>query len=501
MIKHFRQIRQHLLSENKYKHPIPVIISTLSMVMLIFSCSGTESNKAVSQEIIGVEYPETYELANIILALTEYGRTDKTEVRQNFDYYNKVLEYFKSYMEHPLLDSVNYSRERWEEYLSFRTDSYAFEFDESGPLKRKFDFYANEGFQPFDDHLDLINDFVQQSNFRAFFAQNQDYYQAVTATYKKTQYLNEMREFLIQEFGKQYSNDSKYNIVLSPFVYRMNCHRDIDSTTVADFTTIPDYVLSDTISPNESDLATSIHSLFTEMDHGYVNPATNQWKDLVAQNFDATLWDNESGYNEGEGYDSTGSAVFNEYMTWAVYDIFLNEHFPGLADEVGLNWSFQNDSRGFEYSQLFTQKLLSLYNNKAEGQTLKDLYPELLAWTSEIQKDLSKPKIISPKDSVSTRFSESTKIAISFSEPMKEADTITAIFQDGKNLREFISLNRTDNNLVWKENGRTVEFEINLPTERDAYYLQFNWWGTKHPLISAKGVLIKSGTYFKVNAE
>ncbi len=485
----------------KIRQPLTIIICTLSLVVFTFSCKNSKKENIESKEIIGVEYPETYELANIILALTEYGKTDKLEVRQGFEYYNKALEYFAPVNQHPLLDSVNYSRERWEEYLSFRTDSYAFTFDENNQLKRKFNFYANKGVQPFDDHLGLINDFVQKSNFREFFAQNKDYYDAVSDKYKKTQYINEMREFLINEFGEQYSNDEQYNVVLSPFVYRMNCHRDIDSTTVADFITIPNYVLSDTITTNEKDIATSIHSLFTEMDHGYVNPTTMKWKDLVSEKFDAQLWDNKSGYNESDGYDNTGSAVFNEYMTWAVYDIFLKKYFPGLADEVGLNWSFQNNSRGFEYPQLFTQQLLTLYNQKEEDETLKDLYPKMLEWTAKIQEDLSKPKIISPKDSLSARFSEKTRIAISFSEPMKKTDTITTILQDGKNFREFIDLSRTENNLSWAENGKSVEFEMNLPNNREAYYLQFNWWGTRYPLMSKKGVLVKSAIYFKVIGE
>ncbi len=477
---------------------IKIIVSLVITVLFTFSCEKGKTTNAKNKNIIQIEYPESYELANIILALTEYGKTDKWEVRQGFDYYDKVQEYFKSVNKHPLLDSVNYSRERWEEYLSFRTDSYAFMFNENNRLKRKFNFYTNRGFHPFDNHLDLINDFIQKSNFRVFFEQNKDYYISVSDKYKKTQYLNEMREFLIDEFGEQYSDDEKYNIVLSPFVYRMNCHRDIDSTTVADFITIPNYVLSDTIVTNKKDIATSIHNLFTEMDHGYVNPTTSQWQNLVTKKFNAQLWDNKSGYNEGEGYDDSGNATFNEYMTWAVYDIFLQKYFPNIVDEVGLNWSFQNDSRGFEYSQLFTQQLLTLYNQKKDGETLKDLYPNILDWTSEIQKSLSKPKIISPKDSISINFSEKTKVAITFSERMKKSDTITTILQNGKKIRKFIDLNSLDNNLNWSENGMTVEFEISLPSNHNLCYLQFNWWGTKHPLISEKGILIKSGTYFKI---
>ncbi|MEP2935788.1 MAG: DUF4932 domain-containing protein [Gilvibacter sp.] len=482
----------------KIRQPIRISLIIFLLASFTFSCESSKRESIVSNEIISVQYPEAYELANIILALTEYGKTDETEVRKGFDYYNKVQDYFKPVSEHPLLDSVNYSRERWEEYLSFRTDSYAFAFDENNQLKRTVQFYANKGFKPFDDHLELINDFVQKSNFRDFFAQNKDYYEAVSNKYKKTQYINEMREFLIEEFGAQYQNDEKYNVVLSPFVYRMNCHRDIDSTTVADFITIPGYVLSDTITAEVKDIATSIHNLFTEMDHGYVNPTTDHYKELVNNSFDAKLWDNKSGYNDGDGYDNLGNAVFNEYMTWAVYDVFLKKHFPTHANEVGLYWSFQNQSRGFEYPQLFTQQLLALYNQKEDGENIKDLYPKMLEWSSKIQHEITRPKIMTPQDSTSTRFSDKTRITISFSEPMKKTDTITTIFQDGNNLRKFIDLSRTQNNLSWSEDGKTVEFDIDLPSDREAYYLQFNWWGAKHAFISEKGVLIDNGTYFKV---
>ncbi|PQJ80113.1 DUF4932 domain-containing protein [Polaribacter porphyrae] len=480
----------------KLNQSFKIVIYSFLLIFFISSCKSSEQESIASDKIISVQYPETYELANIILALTQYGKIDVGEVRKDFDYYNKVMKYFKPVMNHSLLDSVNYSRKKWEDYLSFRTDSYAFEFDENNQLKRKINFYTNKGFQPFDNHLDLINDFVKKSKFRDFFKQNKAYYTAVSDKYEKTQYLNEMREFLIEEFGEQYSIDNKYNVVLSPFVYRMNCHRNIDSLTVADFITIPDYVLSDTISINKQNIATSIHSLFTEMDHGYVNPTTDKFKELVNKNFDAKLWDNKSGYNENGGF-----GVFNEYMTWGIYDIFLQKHFPNLADEVGLYWSFQNDSRGFEYSRLFTQQLLMFYNTKKEDETIKDLYPKMLEWTSEVQKNLSKPEIISPKDVLITNLSEKTKINISFSEPMKKSDTITVKLQDRKFSKAFIDLNAIDNNLKWSTNGTSVEFEMSLNNKLVPYYLQFNWWGTKHPLISKKGVLIKSAKYFKITNE
>jgi len=471
-----------------FKTSITLIVLTL----LIYSCNDLKVSNNKSDSIIQIEYPETYELANIILALTDYGKTDKWEVRQDFDYYEKVQEYFEPVSNHPLLDSVNYSRERWKEYLSFRTDSYSFTFDKNNKLKRSINFYANEGVKPFDNHLDLINDFVDKSNFRTFFNQNKEFYISISKKYKKTQYLKEMRDFLTSEFGEQYSLDSKYKVILSPFVYRMNCHRDIDSMITADFITIPDYVLTDSISVKEKSIATSIHNLFTEMDHGYVNPATKKWNDLVINNFDESLWNNESGY------ENQGNAVFNEYMTWAVYDIFLQKHFPKYAKEIGLNWSFQNETRGFQYQQLFTQKLLSLYNNREENEKIIDLYPKLLKWTSDSKNNLSKPKLLLHKDSISVKFSSNSKINISFSEPMKKVNNFTILLQNEKNKTDVKEITSIDNGLKWTENGEQVEFNLDLPENSKSYYVIFNWWRTKNPIYSKKDILLKNTSYFKL---
>jgi len=468
---------------------VPIITMLIAFAS---SCNDTKSNTTVSESIIQVEYPETYELANIILALTEYGQTDPWEVRQGFAYYSEVQAYFKPVSNHPLLDSVNYSRERWEAYLSFRTDAYAFSFDENNQLKRDSDFYTNEGFSPFDKHLELINDFVAKSNFRSFFAAHQDYYKSIAAKYKETQYLNEMRTFLASEFEPQFTYDDQYKVVLSPFVYRMNCHREIDSTTTADFITIPAYVLSDTITVKDKDIATGVHNLFTEMDHGYVNPTTKKLNELVSNNFDETVWTKESGY------ENSDNAVFNEYMTWAVYDLFLQKHFPEFAEEVGLYWSFQNESRGFPYAQLFTQKLLRLYNSKKTGETIEDLYPQLLQWTSEIQKRVTKPTLLLAKDSISLSFSPTTEIRIAFSEPMKKAENFTIILQDEKQQQTIHEITAQDNGIAWVENGEEVTFTLALPATSKHYYILFNWWGTKNPIYSEKNILLTNTSYLKL---
>ena len=52
---------------------------------------------------VKIELSESYELGNIILALTEYGRTDPYDVQKIPPYYDEIITYFEPVKDHPLL--------------------------------------------------------------------------------------------------------------------------------------------------------------------------------------------------------------------------------------------------------------------------------------------------------------------------------------------------------------------------------------------------------------
>ena len=210
-----------------------------ALLLVLFLNVSCLMGQVVSNPDSPVRLSETYELANIILALTDYGKTDPWEVSQQSVYYQQVREHFDKYSSHPLLTKVNYSRQQWENYLSFRTDSYAFSFDASNHLVRNFPMVTNAGFNPFEENLNLIEDFVEASGFRQFYQAHLSYYQDLAKAYLNSQHYPEMRQFLEKEFGKQ-SITSAYAIVMSPLVGRMNCHRRVAGIDT-DFITLPNF--------------------------------------------------------------------------------------------------------------------------------------------------------------------------------------------------------------------------------------------------------------------
>lgn len=392
---------------------------------------------------VKVHNSEVYELANIVLAITPYGKTDPWEVYKNSNYYKDVIAHFDKYADHPLILKTNYSREEWDKFLSFRTDSYGFEFDDNGALKRKFHFSIIDSLNEFEENIDLINDFVKVSGFRDFYKKHTSYYDKTKDIYEKTQMIPEILSFLEEEFNLK--KTTSFSIVISPLINRMNCQKTVEEVPTS-FITLPEYMLDiENIKDISAyNIASNLHMLFTEIDHDFVNPTTEKYKNELSAYFSATKWD------LGSGYEKYPFATFNEYMTWAVYDIFVLKYFPQVATEVIKDWQLQNESRKFFASSLFSNKLQQLYHNKKKNETIADLYPKILKWCKKTQDKLSLPTIVN--NSI-----EGDKMSIVFSEKMKKDNHLDALLvvRKEKATSKIVNLK----NIQWSKDGKTITFD------------------------------------------
>ncbi|WP_326984670.1 DUF4932 domain-containing protein [Chryseobacterium sp. MYb264] len=441
-----------------------------------------------SQKNIKVELTESYELGNIILALTEYGKTDPWDVQKIPPYYDEILQYFDPVKDHPLLKKVNYSREKWKNFLGFRTDMYAFSFDKNGKLKRDYPFNSF-GPQEVDDHLELINDFVKKSDYRQFYRQHQSVYKQIIKNYKDYYFINKSFLFLDDLAPKSKENvGSNYIIAISPLVGGQNCHREIDSLTTVDFPNIDkDLILGNMKSHIESRISAN-HSIFTEMDHGYVNPLSSRHSKLISANFNPEKWAKNSGYK--------GINIFNEYMTWAVYDLFIHEYFPKQkVDSISNVFSKQNSTRGFIAQNIFSKKLLSLYQ-KSSAKKLDDLYEPMLKWCKSVENKITQPLLLNA-DSKNFISLLNETVTLNFSEPMKKSDEIEVTvyeFQDGKQTKNSMLI--SVKNPVWSKDGRSVSFK--LSTTYNEYALGFYHWKNLKGLYSQNDILLYANSYILI---
>lgn len=440
--------------------------------------------KVYPQDNIKIEISESYELSNIILALTQYGRTDKWDVQKISPYYDEILKYFEPVKNHPLLDSVNYSRPKWEKFLGFRTDMYAFSFDQNGKLKRDYPFNS---FGPIevDKNIDLINDFVLKSNFRKFYKEHKDFYNKIVSNYKEYYFLNESKQFLDRVAKKPKKEIKKYYIVaISPLVGGQNCHRDIDSSKTVDFPNISKGLILGNLEFNNKRIVEN-HSLFTEMDHGYINPISDRYEKRITSNFNIVKWDKESGYQ--------GINCFNEYMTWAVYDLFIKENFPKVSDSIALQWQYQNSSRGFIAQNLFSKKVAELYFNQKGIKKIENIYKPLLKWCKKNESKISQP-ILMDIDTEKFIKTDISNIQIIFSEEMDTKSSFQVQIVEFKNGNQTGIVNLIDaKDCLWDNKGKKLTLKLN--TDFEEFALIFNWWGIDKPLLSVSGILLKPQSY------
>lgn len=457
----------------------------ISLLTILLLAGLARPAAAAPAAPVAVRFSEAYELANIILALTPYGQSDPYEVYKNSRYYREVRAYFAPVMQHSLLTQANYSRKQWDKYLAFRTDAYAFGFTAQGQLVREFAFTAQGATQPFDSLLGQVTDFARVSGFRAFYRRHQPYYDSLTVAYRQSQHLPEALAFLTAELGQAQAS-GRYAVVLSPLVYRMSCHRDVQHVPT-DFATIPEYLLSGDMQkkPAPADVLTGIHALFTETDHGFVNPVTSAHGARVRADFDVKQWDTGSGYDQGD-FDT-----FNEYMTWAVYDLFAYRYFAAQAPLVCQNWAMQNESRGFLASRLFNNKLRELYDQRKKGQTVRDLYPALLAWCRRVQPTLARPAIAGcPLQGATLTTGRRAHYDITFTQPLRELASFDVLLKTDRpaSPARRVVLTRAANNLAWGEQGRRVSFDLELENNcRNTLALNQAWF-TEVPLSTPQGV-------------
>lgn len=438
-----------------------------------------------SQDNVKIEMTESYELSNIILALTQYGRTDKWDVQKVPPYYDEILKYFEPVKNHPLLDSVNYSRPKWEKFLGFRTDMYAFSFDKNGKLKRNYPFNS---FGPIevDKNIDLINDFVEKSNYRRFYKDHKDLYDKIISNYKEYYFVGKSKQFL-DKVSEKSKNDAlkKYIVAISPLVGGQNCHRDTDSSTTVDFPNISKDLILGNLETGYKTRVVENHSLFTEMDHGYVNPISDKYERLITSNFNIAKWDKESGYSGING--------FNEYMTWAVYDLFIKENFPKVADSIALQWQYQNASRGFIAQNLFAKKVSELYFKQKGNKRIESIYKPLLKWCKTVENKIIQPTLLNIDTKNFTKMNI-LNFEILFSEEMR----INSHFQI--QIVEFKNGNQTGKeniievkNAIWTNNGKKLTLKVDADFEEFA--MIFNWWGMEKPLLSKNGIMLKPQSY------
>ena len=344
-------------------------------------CGGpTEPSVSIEEDRdtgrIRVMVPEAYELANVILALTSFGRNDPSTIRQEGSYYEAVQAWFDP-SEPSLADLQLGGSDPLRQYYEFRENSAAYGFVEDRVVRgERFAIL----WQPnrFGDRLASVQAFADATDFRTFYEQQAPFYASLIARYRETAEVEAMIAWLEGQFGDEYD---RYTVVLSPLVNGRHSATwqvtGLGSEGVV-FVAGPDVDGGPSLSPAERSAIVQ-RILLTELDHLFVNPVSEVHEPAIRQAFvQRARWTSDPS-----SFYDTPLTVFNEYMTWAIFTLWLDEHAPEEEFEsIVSRMEQQMEARLFTHFEAFNRALLELWREAGEDARVVDLYPAIIDWAA-----------------------------------------------------------------------------------------------------------------------
>ena len=326
--------------------------------------------------------PEPYELAAVILSLTEVG----AELTADTPYATEVSKHFGRFRDHPAVAAATQGDRPGEadgffDYIEFRENAYAYCFDDEGgdpgrlfrcqPFSHVWGRQANA----FARNLDLIEDFARVSDFRAFYDAHREHYRELAGDLASKADILAMRDWLDARFPVRVD---AMQVAFSPLTDGSHSTQRIED---GEFVAVAMFVQPVSEIPL-ADRFKVERMLFTELDHNYVNPTISdaQETELNEGAFADPYWV-QGGSTDAYG---DGFAVFAEYATWALYEVWATEQ-PGTDAEALRAYldGFMEDDRGFVRYRAFADEMTRLYRQEAaagEPVFLPGLYARLIAW-------------------------------------------------------------------------------------------------------------------------
>lgn len=371
---------------------LAIISVTVLAILFIEDRSGTQPATEIGfdeayiqkyQGEVSYEVPEVYELANIAIALTEVGQESPYRVFKDTEYYKRVMDYFLPYADHPLLDEINYTDSQIMDYFSFRENSLAYIFDGKelvpGGVFPPGMIWRGDGGDRFAEHLDLVEDFAQTSGFRAFYAENQDYYEAESRTYRQAADVQDMWDWLESRIDTRFDS---YRVVFSPLIYASHSTQQFHDNGLSQvilFECGP-HIYQDTGFSPEVQEGLIAKLLFTEIDHNYVGQVTRDYREEINAAL-APISDWHA--NEGGQLYNSATGTFDEYMTWGVFLLYAHDTYPEEVYKQVADYTVNSmvEGRGFIRFEAFAKELLRYYKADPD-QMIADLYPRILQWAA-----------------------------------------------------------------------------------------------------------------------
>jgi hypothetical protein len=331
---------------------------------------------------------DIYELVNIAIALTDFVDQPDYDrvVYKDTDYHRDLQEHFAPVEDHPFVLWLNEEMtENYQMYWQHKMNGYAFVEADDGGIARS-PVYGATGFTNAQNTLlpamKMMDDFAKTSDYKAFLDRHRDLLREQTDFMRDGLGAPEMLAWLKGNFPRVDAYDH-VKVVFSPLVYGWQSVTWMESNGFKELQPHLNFPYASefdqTLSPQGQALSRG-SLLFTEINHGFINPAAEDYADrLTAALSDRKGWDKEGAASASY---SSPQALFNEMMNWGLIPLYYADN----ADPEELGKMTDNiveimtENRGFLRFGELMPFLMDLYVNRPEGTTLQDLYPEIVGW-------------------------------------------------------------------------------------------------------------------------
>lgn len=322
-----------------------------------------------------VEVPIVQELVHIAMAITPTGLADSNLVDHTTVYYQQVQRHFGPFAQHALIPALE-KRLRRGAYTRLKMNSCGYVWQHNRLHKdANYDVVGWENEDYIAPLKPLLENFAQVTHFHAFYQQHQSYYDSLMREQQERVPVSKSWRWLEQQFPARYN---AYRITFSPLVNGSHSTARFAGNGFNETIMFicPPFPITGVNVAVQNGLLTRI--IFTEIDHNYVNPVTEQYLREINDVFgDRSKW-TRAGDTDAYG---SAYAVFNEYMTWGVFMLYCHDQYTA-ADFRLINERTEkqlSNRRGFYRFAAFNAMLRTLYQRKKASETIADLYPQIIA--------------------------------------------------------------------------------------------------------------------------
>lgn len=276
-------------------------------------------------------------------------------------------------------------------YYEFRENSICFNF-EGDKLVGSGNYFFIYGSDDstyanlFSNNLTEIADFATASGFRSFYKKHIRYYQKLINRQREMMEVEDMWSWLEKEFPRP--KFRSYKVMFSPLILASHSTQRFalwDFRAEQRFQECVMFVSGPDIYDTRNELSEMQKSVlvsgivFTEIDHNYVNERSGDYEESIDSIFSQrAFWVDPK---RETGYYGSPISVFNEYMTHALFCLYVSGRFEPqtAAFLIAARETLMVSSRGFTKFPAFNKATASL-KMEHPSSNVYALYPRMPNW-------------------------------------------------------------------------------------------------------------------------